>query len=79
MTAEVIAGTLPVVTPSKHILVLDGSDGTRVFVCNFCGAQAGPVPKEVPHEAIEIYHSPDCFYTEARRLTAQHIIDRISH
>lgn len=66
-------------TPGPHILVYESNDGMVVFVCSFCGAQAGPVPKGVPMEAVEMHHAMDCFYTEAKRLTAQHIIDRISH
>lgn len=63
-------------TPLSHVLVFEGSDGQRVFVCTFCGSQAGPFPKDVPLGAIELYHNPECYYTEARHLTARLIIDK---
>lgn len=63
-------------TPTDHILIFEGSDGTRVFVCSFCAAQVGPVPKDIPMGAVELYHQPDCFYTEAKRMTAHHIMDK---
>lgn len=66
-------------TPSSHILVFEDSAGSRVFVCSFCGAQAGPVPKDIPMEAVELYHQPGCFVSEARRLNAQAIMDHTEH
>ena len=67
-------------TPAPHIGVYtDPVDGAITFVCNFCGATAGPFPPGVQLAHVELYHHPDCFHTESVRLNMHSAMGRMDN
>lgn len=59
--------------------VVDPEDGSITFVCNFCGAAVGPVPRGVPVGQVELFHKGDCFYTESLRMSAHSALGRMDN